>query len=76
MDIEWLDSDEAGRTNRVRTLINDGGRAVLLYTWVLSHSVEQVARAAAESANRRWERVRMPALAAVLHEVPTVLGAP
>ncbi|MDA1129445.1 MAG: hypothetical protein O2913_12210 [Chloroflexi bacterium] len=75
VDFEWLDSNEAGRSGRMRTLITDGGREVLLYTWVLSHSAEQAARAAAVGANRHWARVKMPALAAVLREVPTVLGA-
>ena len=75
VDFEWLNSDEAKSTDRVRTLVNAGRREVLLYTWVLSHSAERAARAAAEGANRRWERVRMPALAAVLREVPRVLRA-
>ncbi len=73
IDCEWLDADEAGRVDQVRALISRGERNVLLYTWVLSHSAEGVARSAAENANTKWDRVRMPGLAGVIDHIPSIL---
>jgi hypothetical protein len=65
VNVSWLNVDEAS-ADRVRTTIMNSDRKIVLYTWVMGHSIEGVARSAASSANAAWERVRLPAISDVI----------
>ncbi|MCL0047565.1 hypothetical protein M1N48_00700 [Dehalococcoidia bacterium] len=74
VEIEWLDVKRAERPTRLRGLINKGKRKVLIYTWVMSHSIENNARRAADNAGIEWDRVRSPGLSGILQAADRILG--
>jgi hypothetical protein len=73
VNVSWLHTGEA-RTDRIRTTIMNSDRKIVLYTWVMSHSMEGAARSAASSADASWERVRLPAITDVIRVAARLLG--
>jgi len=73
VDVSWLHIDEA-KADRIRTTIRNSDRKIVLYTWVMSHSIEDAARSAASSVQASWDRVRLPGISDVIRVASILLA--